>query len=417
MRYSILAILFLLASHLLTAQVVSEWRGHGRTGVYADETGLLTSWPEGGPELLWVAEGLPNGYSSVAVAHNTVFFTGLVDEMDALVAVGMGGALKWMTPYGRAWDDSYNPSRCTPTIDGDRAYVSSGLGDVACINAHSGELIWSVKASEEYEGTFGKWGVAESLLVLDDRVFFTPGGSKTTMIAMDKLTGEVLWESVSLDDKPSYTSPLLVHWADTVTVVNVTENYVLGADPMTGVIRWTFDFGQFAGGEWKSNNQTNTPLFRDGRMYVTSGYDHRGVQIEISPRNDDAWFVWVDSTLDVHIGGVVRIGEYIYGASWKGNRDGNWVCLDWSTGKVMYDHHWENKGSIISADGMLYCYEEKNGNMALVRPTPDGFEMVSSFEVVHGKGPHWSHPVIRDGVLYVRHGEALMAYSVKATTE
>ena len=410
----ILALIFLTQS--LTGQVLSEWRGHGRTGVY-DETGLLTSWPDKGPELLWAAEDIPNGYSSVAVAHNTVYLTGIMEEMDAMIAVDFEGRIKWQTPYGRAWTESYNPSRSTPTIDGDRAYVSSGLGDLACLHALTGEIIWSLEASEQYEGTYGRWGVAESPYILDGLVYFTPGGNVTTMIAVDKMTGEVVWASESLEDKPSYTSPMLIEWADTLTLVNVTENYVFGIDPLTGKFRWTFDFGQFAGGEWKSNNQTNTPLFDQGRMFITSGYDHRSVMIELAEKGDNAYFVWADTALDVHIGGVVKIGDYIYGASWKGNRDGTWVCLDWMTGEVMYDHHWENKGSIISADGMLYCYEEKNGNLALVRATPDGFDAVSTFKVEQGKGPHWSHPVIQDGVLYIRHGDALMAYSVKAGNE
>ena len=407
----IIVIAFLVFSNMISAQVLSEWRGEGRTGIYA-ETGLLKVWPENGPEMLWVLDSLPNGYSSLAVAHNTIYFTGIVDSMDVLIAVDDKGAFKWQTPSGRSWDNSYNPSRCTPTIDGDRAYVSSGLGDVACIDAQSGELLWAVPASENYQGTYGRWGLSESLLILDDRVFFTPGGNTTTMVALDKMTGEEIWASESLKDNPSYTSPLLIEWADTITVVNVTQNYVFGLDPLNGKIRWTFDFGQFAGGEWRSNNQTNTPLFEDGIMYITSGYDHRSVSVDLSEKGDDAYFNWVDTTLDVHHGGVVKIGDYIYGSSWEGNRMGHWACLEWNTGKLMYEAEWENKGSIISAENMLYCYEEKNGNIALVEATPGGFDVISSFKVAHGSGPHWSHPVIHDGVLYIRHGQALMAYSI-----
>lgn len=416
MKYLFYPLFFLLSVNGVNAQVLSEWRGPGRTGIYP-ETGLLTSWPGNGPEQLWVLDSLPNGYSSVSVAHGTVYFTGIVDSMDVLVAVGLDGTLKWQVPYGRSWNSSYNPSRCTPTIDGDRAYVSTGLGDIACLNAHTGEVIWARKVSEEFNGTYGRWGIAESLLVLDDRVFFTPGGSQTTMVACDKMTGEVIWASKSLDDNPSYTSPLLIEWADTVTIVNVSQNYVFGISPADGSIRWTFDFGQFAGGEWRSNNHTNTPLFEDGKLYITSGYDHKCVQIELSEEGDAAYFAWVDSTLDVHHGGVVKIGNYIYGSSWEGNRMGNWACLDWETGKLMYKAEWENKGSVIAAGDKLYCYEEKNGNLALAEASPEGFRVISSFKVQHGKGPHWSHPAIHDGVLYVRHGQALMAFDIKQKQE
>jgi len=404
--------LFIILLALQTqSQEISEWRGPGRTGVY-QETGLLNVWPQDGPELLWFRDSLPNGYSSVSIAHNTVYFTGIVESMDVLIALDPKGNLKWQTPYGRAWDNSFNPSRSTPTIEANRAYMSSGFGDIACVDAITGQVIWSVKASEEYEGTYGRWGIAESLLIVGDNVFYTPGGDKTTMVAFNKENGEVVWASESLRDNPSYTSPLLIEWADTQMIVTATETYVLGIDPWDGNIRWTFDFGQFAGGEWRANNQTNTPLFDAGKLYVTSGYDHKSVQIELSEEGDAAYFNWVDSTLDVHHGGVVKLGDYIYGSSWIGNRMGNWVCLDWNTAEVMYDMEWENKGSIISADGMLYCYEEKNGNIALVKATPDGFNAISSFKVPYGNGPHWAHPVIHEGILYIRHGGALMAYSI-----
>lgn len=404
-------LVFVFSCDVLFGQVLSEWRGPGRTGVY-EEINLLKEWPEGGPELMWVLDSLPNGYSSVAAAHQTIYFTGIVDSTDVLIAVDVSGDLKWQTPYGRSWNNSYNPSRCTPTIDGERAYVSSGLGDVACVNAISGEMIWSAKSSEDYNGTYGRWGISESLLVLDNKVFFTPGGNTTTMVAYDKITGETIWASESLEDNPSYTSPLFVEWADTQMIVSATQSFVFGVDPHVGDIRWTFDFAQFAGGEWRGNNQTNTPLYENGKLYLSSGYDHKSVQIELSEEADAAYFNWVDTTLDVHHGGMVKIDGFIYGASWEGNRMGHWVCLDWNTGALMYEEEWENKGSIITAEGMLYCYDEKKGNIALVKATPEGFDVISSFETQHGKGPHWSHPVIDQGVLYIRHGKALMAYSI-----
>jgi hypothetical protein len=124
--------------------------------------------------------------------------------------------------------------------------------------------------------------------------------------------------------------------------------------------------------------------------------------------------VWINKDLDNHHGQVLRIGSYIFGSNWIDNPIGNWCCVDWNTGETMYEKTWETKGSISAADGMLYCYEERRGNLALVEPTPNDFKIVSSFRITKGSGPHWTQPVIRDGVLYIRHGEALMAYNVKA---
>lgn len=408
-----IAIIFfvLVFGYSTFGQDAYEWRGAGRTGLF-NETGLLESWPENGPELLWTIDGLPNGYSSVSIWEEMIYLTGIEDSLDVLIAVDLNGVIQWQTPFGRAWEDSYNPSKCTPTVNEGLVYVLSGLGDIACVDGKTGAIVWKVKASNKYEGSYGKWGLSESLLLMDDKVFFTPGGNKTTMIALDKNTGEEIWVSKSLEDNPSFTSPLLLNWAGQWSVVNLTQNYIFAADPASGEIKWTFDFGQYAGGESKRNNQTNTPIFDSGKLFVTSGYDHKSIQLQLSDDGNDVSVNWVDSVLDVHHGGVVKIGDYLYGANWVGNRMGNWACLEWNTGQKMYETEWENKGSIVSADGMLYCYEEKNGNIALAKATPEGFNVISSFEVTQGKGPHWSHPVIQDKKLFIRHGTTLMVYSV-----
>jgi len=410
-QFVILCFALVFTFQFVISQEIAEWRGPGRTGVY-NETGLLKKWPVDGPELLWSVDSLPVGYSSVSVANNLVYFTGIEDTLDVVIAVDINGNIQWQTPYGRAWDNSYNHSRCTPTVESNRLYVSSGLGDIACMNAINGELIWAVKASEKFEGTYGRWGIAESLLLIDDKVIYTPGGDLTTMVAFNKENGELIWKSESLKDKPSYTSPMITDWAGKNMIINATQSYLFGVKPDSGTILWKFDIGVFAGGEWRANNQTNTPLFYEGKIFHTSGYDHRCVMVELSEKGDAAYFVWVSDMLDVHHGGVVRLGDYIYGANWENNRMGSWACLDWNTGEVKYETEWENKGSIISADSMLYCYEEKNGHIALVKATPEKFKVTCSFKVPLGEGPHWSHLVIHEGILYVRHGGALMAYSI-----
>ena len=390
----------------------SEWRGPNRTGVYS-ESGLLKEWPAEGPKMLWHIDSLPTGYSSVAIAHNTVYITGLKDSMDYLLALDMNGKSKWEVPYGRGWDVSFTDARCTPTIEDDRIYLSSGKGDVACVNALSGEINWQVKASEKFEGEFGTWGISESLLLWNDLVFYTPCGNNTAMVAFDKMTGETVWESKSINDKPGYVSPLLINRNGKEQIVTVTENNAIGVDPSNGNIDWQFDYGSYAAGQWKANINTNTPLYHDGKIFLTNGYDHHTVMLDLSEDAKSVQVAYVDSLLDVHHGGAVHIEGYIYGANWINNRNGNWVCMEWETGKKMYETEWENKGSIISADGMLFCYDEKDGNVALVKADPKEFKVISSFKVPYGKGPYWAHMVINEGVLYVRHAKALMAYSIK----
>ncbi len=400
---------FFLSAH---AQVISEWRGPGRTGVY-NETGLLTKWPEGGPKLLWSVTGLAKGNSSVAIGKDKIYLTGTKGDIEVLIALDMKGNRLWETPYGRAFTESFTESRATPTIDGNRIYVTSGMLDAACVDAETGKIIWSKKVNDDFSGAMGTWGKCESPIVLGEKVFFTPAGNKTTMVALNKMTGETIWQSESLNDISSYVSPLLVDINGKQIIVQVTQNYIIGVSPQDGKILWKFNFGALTQPDG-ANIHANTPLYWNQCLFVTSGYDHPNVMLKLADDGNSVTELWSDKTLDNHHGGVVRIGSYIYGSNWINNNKGRWVCLDWNTGKPTYETDWYNKGQIIADDGMLYCYEEKTGNFALVKATPEKFDIVSAFKVPLGSGPHWPHPVISNGILYVRHGDALMAYDIKS---
>jgi outer membrane protein assembly factor BamB len=393
-------------------QTTSEWRGIGRTGVY-NETGLLKKWPDNGPQLLWSATGLPKGNSSVAFGNNLLYLTGTKDTMEVLMAFDMKGTKIWETTFGRAWSASFPESRCTPTVNDNRVYVTSGKLDAACIDGTSGKIIWAVKVNEKFNGAYGMWGKAESPIVLDDKVFFTPSGNKTTMVALNKLTGETIWASESLKDGSSYVSPLLIERNGKQQIVNLTEKFVFGISPKDGKILWKFDYGQYAAAPDHYNILINTPIYWNGGIFITNGYNHSSAMLDLSEDGNSVTQRWIENVMDTHLGGDVRLGSYIYGSNWQNNAKGKWVCLDWNTGKTLYETDWITKGQIISADGMLYCYEEKTGNIALVKASPEKFEVISSFKVPLGRGVHWSHPVINKGILYVRHMDALMAYNIR----
>jgi len=215
-----------------------------------------------------------------------------------------------------------------------------------------------------------------------------------------------------LSEKSCYCSPILVERGGTQLVVTMLDESVVAVDARTGKLLWQDKFLDYQ--EKAKNINPVSPIYYDGCVYTTSGYNDGGAMYQLSPDGTEAPRKWVDTTLDNHHGGVVVVDGYIYGANWKNNRDGNWICLDWDTGKVMYDHKWICKGSITYADGMLYCYEEKEGTVALVKASPAGFDIVSSFKVPLGDGKHWAHLVICDGRLYIRHGNVLMAYDIRA---
>jgi outer membrane protein assembly factor BamB len=407
------ALLSLLTGlHVCNAQQISEWREDNRTGV-SSETGLMKSWPDEGPTLLWSNLELPRGFSSVSFGNGLIYITGTEGADDILVALDMNGRIIWKAVMGRAWTGSTPESRATPTVEGSKVYTSSGLGDIACFDGTSGEVIWSYKASEMNQGTYGRWGIAESLLIEGDKLYFSPGGPETMTIALNKATGEILWKSESLNDKPGYVSPILVDYAGKKVIVNVSLEHVYAVDASNGDILWKVAHPNPR--EGREMIFCVTPLFHDGRVYVTGGYNMGGMLVEIADDGRSADIVWTDDLLDVHHGGVVLVNGYIYGANWLHNGDGNWCCIDWETGEKMWEEHWNCKGSIISAEGMLYIYDEKRGNVGLLRATPEKFDLVSSVQVTQGSaGPFWAHPVIHNGVLYIRHTDALMAYNIKA---
>ncbi len=396
------------------AQKISDWRMENRKGV-SSETGLLKSWPEEGPELLWTFNELKSGYSSPTFGENSIFITGRKDTMDILYSLDMEGKLLWSVPMGRAWNGSFPDSRVTATVEENRVYTCSGLGDLACINANEGDMIWSYKASEIHQGTYGRWGISEALLIDGDMVFFTPGGEETTTIALNKNTGELIWKTKSIGDQPTYVSPVLVEYAGYKMLINTTMNFVFGVDVSKGDILWKFEqvLPENFNTSWEVIKCV-THLFNEGKVYITTGYDVGAFMIRIAEDGKNAELVWTDSVLDVHHGGVVLLDGYIYGSNWLNNGNGNWCCIDWETGEKKWEEHWNCKGSIIAAEGMLYIYDEKRGNVGLVNASPEKFDLVSSFQVVKGKnGPHWAHPVIHKGVLYLRHNNVLMAYNIK----
>jgi outer membrane protein assembly factor BamB len=394
------------------AQEIFEFRPENRTGVSA-ETGLLTSWPENGPELLWENLELARGNSSVSFGNNKIYITGTEGENDILFALDMNGNLLWQKVMGRAWNQSYPESRATPTVQGNRVYTCSGIGDLACFDGNTGDILWSYKASEENKGTYGNWGIAESLLIDGDKICFTPGGPETTTLAVNKNTGEVIWKSESLGDKPGYVSPVLVEYAGKKMMINVSLNHVFAVDVSNGDILWKVAHPNLR--EGRDMILCVTPLFKDGKVYVTGGYNTGSYQVKIADDGNSAEIVWTDDVLDVHHGGVVEIDGYIYGANWLNNANGNWCCISWETGEKMWEEEWNCKGSIIAAEGKLYIYDEKRGNVGLVNATPEKFDLISSFKIEQGdNGPFWAHPVIHNGILYIRHTNALMAYDIKA---
>ncbi|MHC4175281.1 MAG: PQQ-like beta-propeller repeat protein [Planctomycetota bacterium] len=413
---NIKSIIVLFLSILLTGGICygddwSQFRGPNRDGKSA-ETGLLKKWPQAGPKLLWSVGGLGIGFSSVAVTGGFVYTTGMIDSEGFLFAYDLAGNLKWKESYGPEWTGSYKGTRTTPTVDGQRAYVFSGTGIMVCFNAETGEKIWQVDTLTKFDGKNIRWGMSGSPLIDGRKVYCTPGGKKGAVVALDKMTGRTIWATTGLDELSAYCSATLIERGTNRLLINLIQKSIVCIDADTGKLIWREPY------ETPSDTGSVTPVYEDGCLYVTSAIEREfrrgGVMFELSANGTSVTEKWNDQILDSGHGGVVLVDGYLYGSTFDGIPKGDWICLDWNTGKVMYEATWNgNKGSIIYADGMLYCYDENTSDVALVKPSPKRFDIVSSFRVTEGTGKHWAHPAISDGRLYIRHGDALMAYDIK----
>jgi outer membrane protein assembly factor BamB len=272
-----------------------------------------------------------------------------------------------------------------------------------------------VDVDKDYHSEWHRWGVAESPLIVDDKVICSPGGKENSLVAFDKMTGKLIWKSGSVGGQRSYVSPILFEFNTIRLVLAMTSTSFFAVDPKNGEVQCSYQF------YLKSNEPrpsgailANTPVFSNDEIYITGGYNLPSVMLKLAPDGKSVTEKWVDSTLDNHHHGVVQVNGYIYGSNWIHNNSGNWVCLNWNTGEVEYESLWNSKGNVIYADGMLYLYEEKSGYVGLAKADPAKFEVVSSFQITEGEGQHWAHPAIFDGKLYIRHGDVLLIYDIKA---
>ncbi|WP_321995317.1 PQQ-binding-like beta-propeller repeat protein [Draconibacterium orientale] len=407
----VLTLLITAFAFSISAQV-TQWRGPNRDGHFP-ETGLLKEWPAEGPELLMQVEKIGKGYSSAIPEGDMIYTTGMIDTMDYLTAINPDGSFKWQVAYGRSWNKSFPDTRSTPVVEDSRIYVQSGTGQVSCINKENGETIWKVNVDEYFHGEYHIWGNSETVLICDDKVIVSPGGKETSVVALNKITGDKVWQTKSLGGPRAYASATIYEWNGFRYILAVIGTDLMAIVPETGEIAWSYRYWNSA--QWDQDGLiwTNTPVFNDNRIFITMGYDYPAVMLEMDSTGTSVSEKFVDHTLDNHHHGVILYDGYLYGSNWFDNKRGRWICMNWDTGEIKYVADWDTKGSIVMADGLLYCYNER-GNVGLVKPDPDGFEVISQFKIREGAGPHWAHPFIANGKLYIRHGDVLMVYNIKA---
>lgn len=407
----VLVIMITSSIELVNAQE-AQWRGPNRDGVFPD-TSLLSEWPAEGPEVLFVAEGLGKSFSSAVATSDMIFTTGVKDSTEYLTAMDQKGNILWQKPYGRCWEKSFPESRSTPTIDGERIYVHTGMDRLSCFNTKTGEEIWMVDIHEEYNSSWDMFGVSESPLIVDDKILTTPAGESTTVIALDKITGKLIWKSESMGTHKSNMAGMAIDHCGKKYFITATQTHVLGVDVENGEIMWTYHYNFLDSNGDNTTILANTPVYQDSCLWISNGWETKSVMLAINPDGKSVEEKYSDQTFDNQNHGVVLVDGFLYGSNFTGRNSGKWVCMNWNTGEIVWIADFHNKGPIIYADGMLYCLEEKRGNIALIKADPKEFKVTSTFKIEEGKGPFWARPAIYNGMLLVRHGDVLIAYDIK----
>lgn len=387
----------------VSAEDWPQFRGPTRDGKSA-ERGLLAQWPEGGPKLLWSREGIGKGFTHVAVAGGLVYVNGMVDGQGILRAYTPEGKLQWEANYGQEWSKSHPGSRSIPTVHDGLVYVASGVGNVACFDAVIGKPVWFVKLFEQYDAPQIQWGYAESLLIDGENLIATPVGKKAAMVALDRKTGRQVWASEALDHESGFCSPILVRHRAKRMIVTMTDRAVIAFSPEDGKVIWLLPYKSPRG------NHPVSPIYSEGVLYVASGYGKGAIGLGIADDGLSVKQLWEEPRQDPVHGQAVVVDGYVYAASHQSS--GKWSCLELRTGKLAWESPGVGRsGSVIYADGMLYGYSE-DGNVGLVRPSPESCQVVSTLKVPLGDGSHWAHPTVADGRLYIRHGNVLMCYDI-----
>lgn len=399
-RYYLL-ILGLVLIIPINAQEFVQWRGDNRDGIY-NEKGLLDVWPTDGPKLLWHFDDLGVGHASAAVTKDKVYTAGTHDNTGSIFAFNNSGDLLWKSEYGKEWITNYPGIRSTPVIDKNKLYIMSGYNKVSCMNADNGELIWAVDLMSEYDGRNIRWGICENLVISGNKLFCTPGGKETNVIALDKNSGKLIWKGKGNGQESAYNSPMVIKHNGREIFVTITASSILGIDASNGNLLWSYEHTN------TYSVHANTPIYYNGQLYCFSGYGKGGVMLKISDDGNSISKVWSNDLLDSRMGGAVLVDGKLYGS---GDKNKRWMCIDWKTGKELYSSTWMSKGNIIYADSKFYWYSER-GEVGLVKAGSDNFNEISKFKVPYGSQQHWAHLVIHNKKLYVRHGNSLMVYAI-----
>jgi outer membrane protein assembly factor BamB len=384
-----------------------QFLGPDRNNI-STEKGLLKSWPAEGPKLLWEAKGLGAGYSSVAVAGGKVLTMGDQGNSEAILAVDLqSGKPLWMTPCGAAFQQNMGDGpRGVPTVDGDLVYALSANGDLVCCELAGGKLRWQTNILEQFGGSNIKWGISESVLVDGDRLICTPGGSRATMVALNKQNGTPIWGAATPQaDSAGYASAIVADVHGVRQYIQVTSRGTIGVRAQDGTFLWE---------ESSAANPTANcaaPVFYSDTVFSSSGYGTGGALVKlVSARGGTmASLLYQTKEMKNHHGGMIVVDGFLYGS----NDPGILTCIDLKNNRVAWQNRSVGKGALACADGHIYLRSEK-GPIALVEVNPTEYRETGRFEQPQRSAREaWAYPVIADGKLFLRDQDLLLCYDLR----
>ncbi len=403
-----LTVILLISS--CTQTKIYQWRGENRDGIYREKN-LLKTWPEKGPQLIWETGEIGNGYASPTVTDDALYITGEIDSLANLFKFDLNGKQIWKVAYDKEWTKSFPGARSTPTVADDLIYVGSGMGNLFCISAKTGETLWSKKFIDDFQAESPMFGHAEAPVIDGDKIFWTAGGPVYNVVAMNRFTGKLLWSNEGFKERSGYNSPLLISLPQGKILVTFSAYHLLGVDTKTGKLLWSHEQTNVSPEKREpgmGDTHANTVLFEDGAIYYAAGDGNGGVKLQLSDDGLQITQVWNNKKFDSYMGGIVKLANNLYGC---GTVKPGLLCADATSGELT-DSLKIGSGSVIADDRMLYYYNFK-GEVHLIGFAGGKMNPVSSFKIEKGTKEHFSHPVIRNGVLYIRHGNALMAFDIK----
>ena len=400
-----------LSSCTASIQNTCEWpcfHGSDRTNKSV-ETGMIKEWPLDGPELLWTASGLGEGYSSISIGDGLIYSAGKLDDQSYVFSFDLNGKLVWKKPNVKGWStnmshaSSYTGSRSTPTYENGVLYHLGESGRLTAFDSKTGNELWHKDLLQEFEAGNPEYGYAESVYIDGDNLYTRPAGKKGFQVCLNKHNGELIWANTEIPGLEGYSSPVINEFGGYRQVIGSSSNCYYGLDTRTGKLLWKVDFENQRG-----LNVTDAIVYNE-YVFISSGYGKGSlmVKLKVSGKEIIPETVWQYELMDNHHGGVILHEGFLYGS---GSNSKNWFCLDFLTGEQVWKT--PGKGSLTYADGMLYLLEER-GTMKLVRTTPDKYELSGEFKVPSGgEGMYWAHPVICGGRLLIRHADKLYAYDI-----